>query len=114
MIKDFNSLLDNCEDQFINYLLVNLQYNCFRHKQVIQTANYNCDSVILISKGAVYVSEPTSFNEPILVYGKGAVINLYNVILKDKLNFNYVAIKDSTFEVLPSDEIFFDYNKRID
>ena len=45
------------------------------------------------------VCEPTSFSEPILVYGKGAVINLYNVILQDTLNFKYVAVGDNSFKI---------------
>ena len=45
------------------------------------------------------VCEPTSFSEPILVYGKGSVVNLYNVILQDTLNFKYVAVSDNSFKI---------------
>ena len=45
------------------------------------------------------VCEPTSFREPILVYGKGAVVNLYNVILQDTLNFKYVAVAENSFKI---------------
>ena len=43
------------------------------------------------------ICEPTSFTDPILIYGSGAVINLYNVIFKDTLNFKYIAVDDNLY-----------------
>ena len=40
------------------------------------------------------ICEPTSFTDPILIYGSGAVINLYNVIFEDTLNFKFIAVSD--------------------
>ena len=64
-----------------------------------------CSSIFLVAKGAVAVCESTSFAEPFLVYGKGAVINLYNAILDDKLDFNYVAVQADSFKMNKFDEI---------
>lgn len=51
------------------------------------------------------VCEPTSFNDPILIYGKGAVINLYNVVLNDTLNFKFVTVSNSSFNINSTGEI---------
>ena len=75
---------------------------------MLQTANVTCSSVFLVAKGAVAVCESTCFAEPILVYGKGAVINLYNVILDDKLDFDYVAVQADSFKMNKFDEIHLD------
>ena len=67
-----------------------------------------CSSIFLVAKGAVAVCESTSFAEPFLVYGKGAVINLYNAILDDKLDFNYIALQADSFKMNKSCEIHLD------
>ena len=67
-----------------------------------------CSSIFLVRKGAVAVCESTCFAEPILVYGKGAVINLYNAILDDKLDFDYVAVQADSFKMNKFDEIHLD------
>ena len=41
------------------------------------------------------VCESTCFGEPILVYGKGAVINLYQLVIKKQLPFTYMAVNDA-------------------
>ena len=67
-----------------------------------------CSSIFLVRKGAVAVCESTCFAEPFLVYGKGAVINLYNAILDDKLDFNYIALQADSLEMNKSCEIHLD------
>ena len=67
-----------------------------------------CSSIFLVAKGAVAVCESTCFAEPFLVYGKGAVINLYNAILDDKLDFNYIALQADSLEMNKSCEIHLD------
>ena len=44
---------------------------------MLQSSMYECEQVYFIYAGGVAVCEPTCFNEPLLVYGPGTVINLY-------------------------------------
>ena len=43
------------------------------------------------------ICEPTSFTDLILIYGPGAVFNLYNGIFKDILNFKFIAVDDNSY-----------------
>ena len=42
--------------------------------------------------GGVAVCESTCFLEPIMIYRKGFVINLYQTLLGKTLDFKYVAV----------------------
>lgn len=61
--------------------------------------------IYFVQAGGVAVCEPTSFSDPILIYGKGAVLNLYNVVLNDTINFKYISLSESSFTVESSGEI---------
>lgn len=72
---------------------------------MLQEPNHDNGLVYFIQRGGVAVCEPTSFSDPILIYGKGGVINLYNVVLNDTLNFKFVAVSESFFNITPKGEI---------
>ena len=38
--------------------------------------------------------EPTSYQEPIMVYGPGAVLNVYQVLFNTSLEFDFRAVSD--------------------
>ena len=53
----------------------------------MQEPDFEAEEIYLIHSGGIAVIEPTSFREPILIYGKGGAINIYNVVMNDTLNF---------------------------
>ena len=89
----------------MNNFIIRLNYNIFYHKQVVQEPNFECEEIYLIHTGGIAVCEPSSFEEPILVYGKGGAINIYNVVLQDTLDFKFVAVCDNSFKVETTGEI---------
>ena len=80
-LYDFEELFRGCEPQFINNMVVMLRFNSYGHGQVIQTPMYEAKEVHLIQRGGVAVCESSSYAEPVLVYSKGAVINLYQTLM---------------------------------
>ena len=76
-IKDFGIFFQGCNQSFINRIVASLSYKSFEHNQMIQTSKAFCDNVYFICKGNVVVCEPTCYEEPIIVYGKGTVFNSY-------------------------------------
>ena len=65
------------ESQFVNNVVISLQYNVFYQGEVFLHQQYDCHVVYFVRSGYVAVCESTCYQEPILVYGEGAVINLY-------------------------------------
>lgn len=53
----------------------------------------------MVWEGAVAVCETTEFEEPILVYRRGTLFNLYEILLEAKLPFNYRAIGEDEFQM---------------
>lgn len=93
----YRDLFDGCDVQFVNNMVICLHYNSIEFGVVIQTPFYDCDEVYLIHSGGVAVCEASCYGEPILIYGKGAVINLYEVMMNKKLEFKYVSVREDTF-----------------
>ena len=62
-------------------MVVMLRFNSYAHGQVIQSPNYEASELHLIQRGGIAVCESSSFAEPVLVYSKGAVINLYQILM---------------------------------
>ena len=98
IIKEFGSFFDQCERIFINKIVVSFVYRSFEHNQLIQSPKAYCDEVFFIRSGGIVACEPTSYHEPILVYGKGSVINVYQVIMDDPLDFSLYAICDESYK----------------
>lgn len=80
-MRDFSVFFDECSQSFINRIIVSLTYRSFVHNQLIQSANTTPDELYFICQGAVVVCEPTCYEEPVVVYRKGTVINIYQVLL---------------------------------
>lgn len=93
----FADFFTGCEQQFINYMTISMSYNRFEHGQVIQTPKYDCQEIYCIYRGGVAVCEPTSFGEPILVYGPSSVINIYQILMDHTFGFKYVAVNERCF-----------------
>ena len=55
--------------------------------------------------GGVAVCEPTSFGEPIMIYRKGAVINLHAVMFDVNTMFRYVAVSEGSFNFSEQNKI---------
>ena len=100
----FSCLFKDCEIAFVNSLLIKLGYHKFVHGQVIQSQNHEADEVYFITSGSVAMCESTCFSEPVVIYTKGNVINLYQVILDKRLNFKYVAMDTSYLDVKATEE----------
>ena len=93
-IAVFDYFFADMDRQFINNLVIALQYNVFYQGQVIQTSKYDCQVVYFVKSGYVAVCESTCYQEPILVYGKGAVINLYQILMDRRLPFTFISVCD--------------------
>ena len=59
----------------------------------------------MVYSGGVAVCESSCFEEPILIYGKGSVFNLYQVIMNQKLEFKFVAVAEDSFKVKESEAL---------
>ena len=55
--------------------------------------------------GGVAVCEPTSFGEPIMIYRKGAVINLHAVMFQINIIFRYIAVSEGSINVSDANKI---------
>ena len=64
----------------------------------------------MISNGGIAVCEATCFKEPILIYGKGAAINLYQVIMNTQLEFQYVAVS-ANYYVIKDNEVIISFEQ---
>ena len=66
---------------------------------MVQSANAYCDQVYFIRSGGIAICEPTAYQEPILVYGKGSVVNMYQVIMDEPLNLSLYAVCDGSYQI---------------
>ena len=57
--------------------------------------------MFIVWEGAVAVTEATEFEEPICIYTKGSVINLYQIMMDDELPFNYHAVWPDEYCISP-------------
>lgn len=76
---------------------MSLAYNSYSHDELVQSSLHKSELVYFIHYGGVAVCEPTCFSEPILVYGPGTIINLYQVLMDETLQFDYKALCPSAF-----------------
>ena len=91
--------------------MIALNFNAFFHKQTVQEPNFDAEEVFFIHSGGVAVCEPTSFKEPILIYGKGGALNIYNVVMDDKLNFKLMAVNEDSYQVYTPGVVAHDVTK---
>lgn len=68
-----------------------------------------------VSQGGVAACESTCFGEPILIYTKGATINLYQILMNRYLPFSLIAASSDCYTVrtdLLTDENHVRYEQR--
>ena len=99
-INEFSAFFRGCDGSFVNRVIVSLSYKSFEDGQLIQSANDPCTDIYFVKKGGVAVCETTFFHEPILIYGKGAVFNVYQVLMKTQLEFDFRAKSKDHIEVI--------------
>ena len=85
VIEKFGTFFGGCDQMFINRIVVSLSYKAFMHNKLVQSPNELGNDVYFIKSGGVAICETTSYLEPILVYPKGSVINLYQVFMNEPL-----------------------------
>ena len=89
-----------------------LRFNCFNHGQTIQSPMFECEEMHFVQTGGIAVCESSCFREPILVYCKGAVINLYQILIQQKLDFEFLAVSKDSFKVdNRENKILINYNR---
>ena len=66
---------------------------------MIQSPKAYCDEIFFIRSGGIAFCESTSYHEPIIVFGKGSVINVYQVIMDDSLEFSLYAVCEESYQV---------------
>ena len=98
-LADFSDFFAGCESQFVNNMIVSMTFRYFTHGQTIQSAKYECQEIYLVKSGGIAVCEPTCFSEPILIYGKGSAVNLYQCLLNCRLEFCYIAVAQESYKV---------------
>ena len=87
----FADFFRECDQGFVNRVLVSFSLKSFHNEQLIQSANAFCHEIYFVRKGRVVVCEPTCYQEPILVYRKGTVFNVYQVLLNTQLELVFKA-----------------------
>lgn len=96
-IFEFRAVFNGCERQFTSNLVMSLSYNFYEHGVTIQSAQYDVTEIYLVYRGGIAICEPTCFNEPILIYNRGAIINLYQILMKKRLSFEFKTVSPSSF-----------------
>ena len=95
----FKEFFCELDQQFINNLVATLTFQRFRHGVKIQSAQYDAEEVYFVNKGGIAVSEATCYSEPLLIYGEGSVINLYQILMNETLQFDYLTISSCSFDI---------------
>jgi len=72
-----DQLLDGCEENFINNFIISFSYRTYLAGEVMQHGDRESFEICIVWDGQVAVEEMTEFGEPVLVYTRGAVVNLY-------------------------------------
>ena len=73
---------------------------------------FECEEMHFVQTGGIAVCESSCFGEPILVYSKGAVINLYQIIMQQKLDFKFLAVSKDSFKMDSQEKmILIKYNR---
>ena len=70
-------MLYGCESNFISNFIISIFHKKLHCGEVIQYGNMPSYHVNIIWEGSVVVCENTEFKEPIMVYRKGAALNVY-------------------------------------
>ena len=96
-IKELQPLILGCEQAFINNFVVCFAIRKYYAGQVIQYGAETCNEMFIVWTDKIAVCEDTEFEEPILLYGKGAVFNLYQILMSVFLPFNYRAVSEEEF-----------------
>lgn len=73
-------------------IVISLQYKSFVHNEAISRGQFNVSEAYFIVRGGVAACESTSYHEPIVVYGPGAVFLMYQILYDDQLSLDYLAI----------------------
>lgn len=75
-----------------------MAYSEYGHGQLVQSPNYDCTDIFFVTKGGLAICETTCFEEPFLIYGPGAVVNLYQVMMSQRLNFSLKAVSADYYQ----------------
>ena len=93
----FTDTFEGQERAFVNYIVVSLRYKYYDHNEVISQYKYDVDEAYFITSGSVAVCESTSYKDPIVVYGPGAFIHLYQVFFEEQIGLDYIALESNSF-----------------
>ena len=95
----FNETFSKLESSFVNLIVVSLDYKRFDHDMPIARYKFSAQECYFIVKGGVAVCETSCYSEPINVYGPGAFILVYQLLLEAPLDLDYIAVSaDSLVE----------------
>ena len=72
--------------------IVSFSYRTYLAGEIMQRADQESFEIWVVWENAIAITEPTEFEEPILIYTKGAIVNLYQIMMDTTLPFNYRAI----------------------
>ena len=116
ILEEMEPILNGCEQNFISNFIVSFSYRTYLAGEVVQRGDQETFEIGIVWDGNIVCVEQTEFGEPILVYMKGAIINLYQIMMDTALPFDYRAIGEDEFSWLINNTIRMDkeYNIRKD
>ena len=65
----------------------------------MQYGKMTCTEMYIVWSEPIIVAEITEFGEPILLYQKGTVFNLYQILMDVHLPFNYRVVGEDEFDI---------------
>ncbi len=77
--------------------IVSFSYRTYLAGEIMQRPDQESFEIWVVWQGSIAICEPTEFQEPILVYTKGAIVNLYQIMMDTTLPFTYRAIRDDEY-----------------
>ena len=92
IVKCLDSLLYGCESAFVSNFIVSFAYRKIHAGMMVQKSDWEFSELFIVWHGAVAVCETTEFHEPVLIYERGSVFNLYQLLMDVELPFDYRAV----------------------
>ena len=75
--REMENILSGCESAFVSNFIVSFAYRKIYAGEVVQYSQRESFELFIVWKGAVAVCETTQFQEPVVIYERGTVFNLY-------------------------------------
>ena len=92
IVEEMTFILFGCESAFVSNFIVSFAFRKVYAGEVLQYAQQESFELFIVWQGAVAVCETTQFQEPVVLYERGTVFNLYQLMMDTTLPFDYRAV----------------------